>query len=103
MYFSPDGAASDGRARRWIQTRGVTRFLRTYLGIDPEMGGNVVRVELVEDLPVDDEGFARCRFHPSSTFLPSSLSTDPFYPQAGGRCRRGDRQGDGRGLLSPCR
>ena len=34
--------------------------------IDPETGADVVRMRLVEDLTVDEGGFVRYRFHPSS-------------------------------------
>ena len=42
--------------------------------IDPETGVDVVRMRLVEDLRVDDQGTARCIFRPSSPLCPLAVS-----------------------------
>ena len=41
--------------------------------IDPETGVDVVRMRLVEDLTVDEGGFVRYRFHPSSPLCPLAV------------------------------
>jgi metal-sulfur cluster biosynthetic enzyme len=41
--------------------------------IDPETGVNVVRMRLIEDLTVDEEGVARYRFRPSSPLCPMAV------------------------------
>lgn len=41
--------------------------------IDPETGVNVVRMRLVEDLTVDDEGIVSYKFRPSSPFCPLAI------------------------------
>lgn len=38
--------------------------------IDPETGVDVVRMRLIENLAVDEEGVVRCRFRPSSPLCP---------------------------------
>jgi len=42
--------------------------------IDPETGVDVVRMRLVEELTVDEEGLVRYRFRPSSPFCPLAVS-----------------------------
>jgi metal-sulfur cluster biosynthetic enzyme len=42
--------------------------------IDPETGVDVVRMRLIEDLTVDEEGVAHYRFRPSSPFCPLAVS-----------------------------
>jgi metal-sulfur cluster biosynthetic enzyme len=42
--------------------------------IDPETGVDVVRMRLVEELAVDDEGVVSYRFRPSSPFCPLAVS-----------------------------
>lgn len=41
--------------------------------IDPETGVDVVRMRLIEDLTVDDEGLVSYTFHPSSPFCPLAV------------------------------
>jgi metal-sulfur cluster biosynthetic enzyme len=41
--------------------------------IDPETGVDVVRMRLIEDLTVDEEGVARDRFRPSSPLCPLAV------------------------------
>jgi metal-sulfur cluster biosynthetic enzyme len=41
--------------------------------IDPETGVDVVRMRLIEDLTVDEEGLVRYRFHPSSPLCPLAV------------------------------
>lgn len=41
--------------------------------IDPETGVDVVRMRLIEDLIVDDEGVARYKFRPSSPLCPLAV------------------------------
>jgi metal-sulfur cluster biosynthetic enzyme len=41
--------------------------------IDPETGADVVRMRLIEDMTVDDQGVARYRFRPSSPFCPLAV------------------------------
>ncbi|MCD6290527.1 MAG: DUF59 domain-containing protein [Anaerolineae bacterium] len=41
--------------------------------IDPETGADVIRMRLVEDLTVDDEGVVRYRFRPSSPLCPIAI------------------------------
>jgi metal-sulfur cluster biosynthetic enzyme len=50
----------------------VTLRLRTV--IDPETGVDVVRMRLVEDLLVDDEGVATYTFRPSSPLCPIAVT-----------------------------
>jgi len=51
------------------------RVLRRLEGvIDPETGVDVVRMRLVEELTVDDEGLVSYRFRPSSPFCPLAVS-----------------------------
>lgn len=42
--------------------------------IDPETGVNVVRMRLIEELNVDDEGVVSYKFRPSSPFCPLAVS-----------------------------
>jgi metal-sulfur cluster biosynthetic enzyme len=42
--------------------------------IDPETGVDVVRMRLVEDLAIDEEGIVRYRFRPSSPLCPLAVS-----------------------------
>jgi metal-sulfur cluster biosynthetic enzyme len=41
--------------------------------IDPETGVDVVRMRLIEDLTVDEEGVVRYRFRPSSPLCPLAV------------------------------
>lgn len=41
--------------------------------MDPETGVDVVRMRLVDDLTVDEQGFVRYRFRPSSPFCPLAV------------------------------
>ncbi|NLF00453.1 MAG: DUF59 domain-containing protein [Anaerolineales bacterium] len=41
--------------------------------VDPETGVDVLRMRLVEDLTVDEHGFVRYRFRPSSPFCPLAV------------------------------
>lgn len=41
--------------------------------IDPETGVDVVRMRLIEDLVVDEEGVVSYRFRPSSPFCPLAV------------------------------
>jgi len=41
--------------------------------IDPETGVDVIRMRLVEDLTVDEEGVVRYRFRPSSPLCPLAV------------------------------
>ena len=50
----------------------VLRQLATI--IDPETGVDVVRMRLIEDLAVDEEGAVRYKFRPSSPFCPLAVS-----------------------------
>jgi len=42
--------------------------------IDPETGADVVRMRLIEDLAVDEEGVVRYKFRPSSPLCPLAVS-----------------------------
>jgi len=42
--------------------------------IDPETGVDIVRMRLIEDLTVDDEGIAHYKFRPSSPLCPIAVS-----------------------------
>jgi metal-sulfur cluster biosynthetic enzyme len=51
------------------------RVLRRLEGvIDPETGVDVVRMRLIEELTVDEEGRVSYRFRPSSPFCPLAVS-----------------------------
>lgn len=41
--------------------------------IDPETGVDVVRMRLIEDLTVEESGFVRCKFRPSSPLCPLAV------------------------------
>jgi metal-sulfur cluster biosynthetic enzyme len=41
--------------------------------IDPETGADVMRMRLIEDLVVDEEGVVRYKFHPSSPLCPLAV------------------------------
>lgn len=41
--------------------------------IDPETGFDVVRMRLIEDLAVDEEGWVRYKFRPSSVLCPLAV------------------------------
>lgn len=41
--------------------------------IDPETGVDVVRMRLIEDLVVDENGQVACKFRPSSPFCPLAV------------------------------
>jgi metal-sulfur cluster biosynthetic enzyme len=41
--------------------------------VDPETGVDVIRMRLIEDLAVDEEGVARYTFRPSSPLCPLAL------------------------------
>jgi metal-sulfur cluster biosynthetic enzyme len=49
----------------------VLERLRTV--IDPETGADVVRMRLIEDLTVDEEGVVRYTFRPSSPLCPLAV------------------------------
>ena len=49
----------------------VLERLRTV--IDPETGADVVRMRLIEDLVVDEEGIVRYKFRPSSPLCPLAV------------------------------
>lgn len=42
--------------------------------LDPETGVDVMRMRLIEDLTVDQEGVVRYTFHPSSPLCPMAVS-----------------------------
>lgn len=42
--------------------------------IDPETGADVIRMRLIEDLMVDEEGVVRYRFRPSSPLCPLAVT-----------------------------
>jgi metal-sulfur cluster biosynthetic enzyme len=42
--------------------------------IDPETGVDVVRMRLIEDLEVDEDGCVSVKFHPSSFLCPLAVS-----------------------------
>lgn len=42
--------------------------------IDPETGADVIRMWLIEDLAVDEEGVVRYRFRPSSPLCPLAVT-----------------------------
>jgi metal-sulfur cluster biosynthetic enzyme len=50
--------------------------------IDPETGADVVRMRLIEDLAVDEEGRASYTFHPSSQLCPLAVSLIQQIKQA---------------------
>lgn len=51
------------------------RVLRRLEGvIDPETGVDVVRMRLIEELAVDEEGRVSYKFRPSSPFCPLAVS-----------------------------
>jgi len=50
--------------------------------IDPETGADVVRMRLIEDLAVDEEGRVSYTFHPSSPFCPLAVSLIQQIKQA---------------------
>jgi metal-sulfur cluster biosynthetic enzyme len=50
--------------------------------IDPETGVDVMRMRLVEDLVVDDEGKVSYTFRPSSPFCPIALPLSDSIQQA---------------------
>jgi metal-sulfur cluster biosynthetic enzyme len=54
-----------------LRTR-VLECLRSV--IDPEVGVDVVRMRLVEDLEADDEGLVRYTFRPSSPLCPLAVT-----------------------------
>jgi metal-sulfur cluster biosynthetic enzyme len=41
--------------------------------LDPETGADVVRMRLIEDLKVDESGFVRYKFRPSSPLCPIAV------------------------------
>lgn len=41
--------------------------------IDPETGADVIRMRLIEDLAVDEQGAVRYRFRPSSPLCPLAV------------------------------
>jgi metal-sulfur cluster biosynthetic enzyme len=41
--------------------------------IDPETGADVIRMRLIEDLAVDEQGTVRYRFRPSSPLCPLAV------------------------------
>ena len=50
--------------------------------IDPETGADVVRMRLVEDLEVDDDGVVRYTFRPSSPLCPIAVTLALWIKQA---------------------
>ncbi len=48
-------------------------FQRLSSVIDPETGVDVVRMRLIEDLEVDEEGVVRYKFRPSSPLCPIAV------------------------------
>jgi len=52
--------------------------------IDPETGVDVVRMRLIEDLEVNEDGFVRYTFRPSSPLCPLAVSLALSIRQAVG-------------------
>lgn len=50
--------------------------------IDPETGVNVVRMRLIEDLSVDENGFVTYKFRPSSPLCPIAVPLSIAIKQA---------------------
>jgi len=50
--------------------------------IDPETGADVVRMRLVEDLEVDEDGVVRYTFRPSSPLCPIAVTLALWIKQA---------------------
>jgi metal-sulfur cluster biosynthetic enzyme len=50
--------------------------------IDPETGVDVVRMKLIEDLEVDDNGLATYKFRPSSPLCPIAIPLSLVIHQA---------------------
>jgi metal-sulfur cluster biosynthetic enzyme len=50
--------------------------------IDPETGVDVVRMRLIEDLEVDEDGRVSVKFHPSSFLCPLAVSLAQAIQQA---------------------
>jgi metal-sulfur cluster biosynthetic enzyme len=50
--------------------------------IDPETGVDVVRMRLIEDLTVDENGLASYKFRPSSPFCPIAIPLSSEIQQA---------------------
>ena len=48
-------------------------LIRLSTVIDPETGADVMRMRLIEDLAVDEEGVVRYKFHPSSPLCPLAV------------------------------
>ncbi len=48
-------------------------LIRLSTVIDPETGADVVRMRLIEDLEVDEEGVVRYKFRPSSPLCPLAV------------------------------
>jgi len=53
----------------------LRKAIHTHLStvIDPETGADVVRMRLIEDLVVDEEGVVRYKFRPSSPLCPLAV------------------------------
>ena len=58
-----------------IDVEALRNRLITRLGqvIDPETGVDIIRMRLVEDLQVRDDGFVSYKFRPSSPFCPLAV------------------------------
>ncbi|MBC7248864.1 MAG: DUF59 domain-containing protein [Anaerolineae bacterium] len=54
-----------------LRQRIVTRLSRV---IDPETGVDVLRMRLIEDLSVDEDGTVRYKFRPSSPLCPIAVT-----------------------------
>lgn len=50
--------------------------------IDPETGVDVVRMRLIEDLIVDENGYVSYKFRPSSPFCPIAIPLSASIQQA---------------------
>jgi len=50
--------------------------------IDPETGVDVVRMRLIEDLTVDENGYVSYKFRPSSPFCPIAIPLSAALQQA---------------------
>lgn len=50
--------------------------------IDPETGVDVVRMRLIEDLVVDENGLVNYKFRPSSPFCPIAIPLSQMIQQA---------------------
>lgn len=60
----------------------VTILERLREVIDPETGVDVVRMRLIEDLTVDESGFVRYKFRPSSPLCPIAVPLSQMIQEA---------------------